>query len=384
MSYKHLFTQALSASRLHFAAHSHHLWPDAALDGHEEAARDSAVLADQKWERILSEVLPRSQQEVAAELGVPDPGTIAFSSNTHDLIVRLFSAKERVGPIRVLTSDGEFHSFRRQADRWEEAGTIERHVIPCEPYDTFGERFLVAMNEVSPDITFVSHVMFNSGLRLDDIEALAAYAKPDGPWVVIDGYHAFMAIPVDLSAVADRVFYLAGGYKYAMAGEGSCFMHCPPGFAPRPAITGWYAAFGHLEKRVEGVPYSSDGLRMMGATFDASALYRFNAVRAMLAENGIDTAIATKHAARLRELLEKHLLAGISGSIGEATLLKPNAHGPEARFVALRDSRVGEWRAALAAHQVVVDTRDDVLRIGLGIYQDEEDVMRLIDIAARL
>ena len=30
-----------------------------------------------------------------------------------------------------------------------------------------------------------------------------------------------MALPTDLQRVAPRVFYLAGGYKYAMAGEGA-------------------------------------------------------------------------------------------------------------------------------------------------------------------
>jgi selenocysteine lyase/cysteine desulfurase len=384
VSYKHLFSQALSAPRLHFAAHSHHLWPDAALAGHAEAGRDAALLADAKWGRILEEVLPCAQREVASELGLPDPSTIAFSPNTHDLLVRLFSAKERTGPLKVLTSDGEFHSFRRQADRWEEAGTIERHIIACEPYQTFAERFLAAMDQIEPDIAFVSQVMFNSGLRFDDIAALAAHARPEGPWVVIDGYHAFMAIPVDLSGVADRVFYLAGGYKYAMAGEGACFLHCPPGFAPRPVVTGWYAAFGHLEGRVQGVQYSTDGMRMMGATFDASALYRFNAVRTMLEANSITTSVATAHAARLRELLERHLAAGTSGPLREAQLVRPNPRGPEARFVALRDPRAGEWRAALAARDVIVDARDDVLRIGLGLYQDPDDVMRLIQIMATL
>lgn len=384
MSYKHLFSQSLAAPRLHFAAHSHHLWPDAAIAGHAQAAQDAALLADRKWERILGEVLPTAQREVAAELGLPDPGTIAFSPNTHDLLVRLFSAMSRPRSIRVLTSDGEFHSFRRQADRWVEAGVIERYVIPSEPYSTFGERFLAALAQVEPDIVFVSHVMFNSGLRFNHIDALAAAAKPDGPWVVIDGYHAFMAIPVDLSSIADRVFYLAGGYKYAMAGEGACFLHCPPGFAPRPLVTGWYAAFGHLEGRVDGVPYPVDGMRMMGATFDASALYRFNAVRAMLRENGVDTQVATAHAAGLRARIEHHLSSGALGVLSEATLLKPNGTGPDARFVALRDPRAGEWRAALAARDVIVDAREDVLRIGLGLYQDQEDVMRLTEIAAML
>ena len=73
---------------------------------------------------------------------------------------------------------------------------------------------------------------------------------------MIDGYHAFMARPVDLSAVAGRAFYLAGGYKYAMGGEGCCFLHSPPGWLPRPRDTGWYAAFGALGAAPSGVPYA--------------------------------------------------------------------------------------------------------------------------------
>ena len=64
--------------------------------------------------------------------------------------------------------------------------------------------------------------------------------------VVVDGYHGFMARPTDLSAVAERIFYMAGGYKYAMAGENCCFLHCPPGWGERPHATGWLAEFGGL------------------------------------------------------------------------------------------------------------------------------------------
>ena len=74
-------------------------------------------------------------------------------------------------------------------------------------------------------------MLFNSGRLFDRVAELAALARPEGPWVVIDGYHAFMAIeaPID-PAIASSIFYLGGGYKYAMAGEGMGFMHCPPGF----------------------------------------------------------------------------------------------------------------------------------------------------------
>ena len=73
-----------------------------------------------------------------------------------------------------------------------------------------------------------------------------AVARPD-TLIVVDGYHGYMALPTDLAAIEARAFYLSGGYKYAMAGEGVAFLHAPPGLVPRPRDTGWYAAFEALE-----------------------------------------------------------------------------------------------------------------------------------------
>ena len=97
------------------------------------------------------------------------------------------------------------------------------------------------------DLILVSQILFGSGRRFDGVDELASLARPDGPWVVIDGYHAFMAIERPFApAAAQKAFFLGGGYKYAMAGEGMGFMHCPPGFGPRPPLTGWFAEFDDL------------------------------------------------------------------------------------------------------------------------------------------
>ncbi len=39
----------------------------------------------------------------------------------------------------------------------------------------------------------------------DRVEELAALARPEGPWVVIDGYHAFMAIDAPFDGQRPRV-----------------------------------------------------------------------------------------------------------------------------------------------------------------------------------
>jgi selenocysteine lyase/cysteine desulfurase len=292
------------------------------------------------------------------------------------------AAVSETWPIRVLTSDGEFHSARRQFARWEESGAAVFGRVPVEPYETFAERFLTAAQGGSYDFIFVSQVMFGSGLMFDPLQELAALGRPDGPWVVIDGYHAFMAIDRPFSGEAPTAaFYLGGGYKYAMSGEGCAFMHAPPGFGERPRITGWFAEFEDLTLPPGSVGYAKDASRFLGATFDPSALYRFTAVRRMLAENGLTTARISAHV----DALQRQLLDSLGGtSVAGAELLNPLDGGPHARFLAFRSAHAQRWYAELKAQNCITDVRGEVLRIGFGIYQDERDVERLVELLGRL
>jgi selenocysteine lyase/cysteine desulfurase len=378
VSFKRLFSKALAAApgRLHLAAHSHHLWPDATYEAQVQYWTDSTELADRKWDKVLGEVWPEAQGHVAAELGLRSPSSVVFAPNTHELLVRLFSAVE-TRPVRVLATDEEFHSFRRQSARWVEAGEITLEVVSVEPFDTFEARFGEAAGR-DCDLIFASHVFFKSGRVFEGVFDLARLSRPEGPWLVIDGYHGFRAVPTDLSGVADRIFYLSGGYKYAMAGEGAAFMHAPEGFGERPTVTGWYAEFGDLEGPPGGVGYVRDAGRFLGATFDPSGLYRFNAAARMLAEEGLTTARVSDHVAAL----EARLVG--AGPLSEAELLNPLDGRPHARFLAFRHPQAQTWKAALMAEDVITDVRDDVLRIGLGLYHDADDIDRFTGVAKRL
>jgi selenocysteine lyase/cysteine desulfurase len=381
LSFKHLFSRSLGAdpNRLHMASHSHHLWPDASFEGQTECWNDAARFADGKWDRIMDEVWPEAQGHVAAELGTGMADAIVFAPNTHQLLVSLFAAASSTWPIRVLTSDGEFHSARRQLARWEESGaaTVER--VSAEPFDTFSDRFLDRARSGEHDFIFVSQVLFGSGRRFERVDELAQVARPDGPWVVIDGYHAFMAVERPFGGTAPHsAFYLGGGYKYAMAGEGCAFLHAPPGFGERPRITGWFAEFEDLTLPPGSVGYRKDAMRFMGATFDASGLYRFNAVQRMLKENGLTTARISSHVTALQE----RLLGATGGTVlGSAERL--NRPG-NARFLAFRSPEAQRWSSELEAMNCITDVRGDVIRVGLGIYHDESDIDRFAKLAAEL
>jgi selenocysteine lyase/cysteine desulfurase len=163
-----------------------------------------------------------------------------------------------------------------------------------------------------------------------------------------------------------------------MAGEGAAFLHAPPGFGPRPPITGWFAEFDDLSLPPGMVGYAADAMRFMGATFDASGLYRFNAVRRMLADNGLTTAGITAHVAALQiQLLE----AVRTTPLGKAELLNPLTPGPHARFLAFRSPLAQRWSEALKLMGCVTDVRADVLRVGVALYHDEADVAAFAQLA---
>jgi selenocysteine lyase/cysteine desulfurase len=186
-----------------------------------------------------------------------------------------------------------------------------------------------------------------------------------------------MALPVNLSAVANRIFYLGGGYKYAMAGEGVCFMHCPAGYGPRPRDTGWYAAFGALSRRDGAVAYAEDGGRFLGATFDPSGLYRLRAVFDWLDANALAVSAIHDHAItlldRLAEALDASRLAGLS----RGDLITPLASGPSrGHFLAYAHPRSEENERRLMAANVIVDRRGDRLRFGIGCYHTQAEIER--------
>lgn len=386
MSFKPLFSRALALNpgRLHFAAHSHHLWPDASFEGQMQAWKDANRHADRKWDLLFGEVWPEAQTHVSRELALPDPSTVAFAGATHDFLVRIVSGLAR-RPVRILTTDGEFHAFRRQAARWEEAGEAVVTRVPTAPVDTLAERFVAAARAGHFDLIVISQVFFRSGWSFDGVAALAELARPEGPWVVVDGYHSFMAVPTDLSAVADRIFYVSGGYKYAMSGEGAGLLHAPPGYCERPVITGWFAEFGNLQGPPDGVQYRADAGRFLGATYDFTPLYRFNHVRRMLDAEGLTTASIADHARGLQAHFQTAMAAGAAGRLAEAEIVNPVVgDGPRARFLAVRHPEAQVWRAKLLEANVVTDVREDILRFGFGLYQDPQDVDRLAEACARV
>ena len=365
--------------RLHFTAHSHHPWPNVSRQAHLSAWEDANDLADSKWERIFGEVIPRSRGHLARILGLSDPESIVFAPNTHEFVVRILSCFEKA-PVRILTTGSEFHSFARQRCRWEESGQVECVEVPTEPFETFPARFAAAAEKHTFDLIFLSRVFFDSGFAADAVSELLNAVGPKEPWIVLDGYHEFMARPTSLGELEDRCFYLAGAYKYAMSGEGACFLHCPSGYGPRPVNTGWFAGFGALEDgaMAKEIPYAEGGQRFAGATVDPTAFYRFNAVMDLWENEGLSVDAIHGHVRSLQGRFLEQLASAKVSNLSPEELVPGAEIAERGNFLTFRTNKAGEISERLESEQVMTDFRGDRLRFGFGIYHDESDIDALM------
>lgn len=380
-SYKPYFRTALEGigDHLHFAAHSHHLWPDVTRDAQIACWEDGAALNDAKWDRVFGEVIPQAQSHIASVLSLPEPGQIVFGPNVHGFLLRLLSCLPTDRPARILSTDGEFHSFSRQARRLAEDGLIALDTVPCDPFVSLEQRLTDAIRTNHYDLVYLSRVFFDSGRALQGLDSIVRSVPSPDTLIAIDGYHGFAAVPTDLSPIADRVFYLAGGYKYAMSGEGCCFMAVPPGCELRPRDTGWYASFATLSGGDNRVAYAQDGWRFAGATFDPAGVYRMNAVFGLFEELGLTVASMHARVAELQSQFLDALDAAKLGACSRQTLI--HAGPPHGRFLTFD---VGTPHAAQALTDALehagvrIDSRGPRVRFGFGLYHDPADVTELI------
>ena len=359
----------------HYAAHSHHYWPDITRQAMVQYWDDSAKYVDDKWSYFFSKMVPETQQLIADVLNISHPKQIVFAPNTHEFVYRLLSCFPHRKTIKILTTDSEFYSFDRQINRLTETTTVEVEKIATEPFDSFEARFIEKIKNTDFDLIFFSQVFFNSGFAINDLKKIVQSVRNSETQIVVDGYHGFMALPTDLSSIEDRIFYLAGSYKYAQGGEGCCFLVVPKNCQLQPTYTGWFAGFADLANSVkkDKVSYADDGYRFAGSTMDFSALYRLHAVLSLFKQDNLTVSKIHLDIQNKQENFLKHLDQVKLPFLKLDQLLKfnsKNQHGHFFTFNLDSSEDAAKIAALLKENKIVTDYRKNRLRFGFGLYQE--------------
>jgi selenocysteine lyase/cysteine desulfurase len=368
------YTRFRVGERLLLTGHSHQAWPDAGFEAQAEAWLDAAELVDDKWERAFARA-DEVRRGFARLLDDPD-GAIALGASTHELIVRLLSALPLGARPRLVTTDGEFHTIRRQLDRLAEEG-IEIVRVAEQPVGSVTERLAAAVDDRTA-LVLVSKVFFDSGRIARDLGAVADRCARHGARLLVDAYHALNVVPFSIrdEGLGDA-FVVGGGYKYCQLGEGNCFLRIPAACDLRPVVTGWYSEFSALSGRDRSgkVAYGAGGDRFAGATYDPASHYRGARVFRFFADEALPPAL-------LREVSQHQI--GVLAEAFDRLDLDPKVvtrdrSAPLAEsggFLALRAPDAGTLSQGLRARGVHTDSRGEVLRFGPAPYLSDAQLTR--------
>lgn len=354
------------AERLLLTGHSHQAWPDVGFEAQAESWLDAARYVDGKWDHAF-ERADRVRKGFGRLLGDVGGG-IALAPNTHELVVRLLSALPLRRRPRLLTTDGEFHTIRRQLARLEEEG-LEVVRIAEVPAESVAERLAAAVDDRTA-LVLVSAVFFDSGRIARGLGAVAERCRRHGTALLVDAYHALNVVPFSLAeeGLLDA-FLVGGGYKYCQLGEGNCFLRLPPDCRLRPVVTGWYSEFTALEdrERPDRVAYGEKGDRFAGATYDPASHYRASAVFRFFRDRALTPAL-------LREVSQHQiglLAAGFDALDLDPAVVTRDRGVPLSEiggFLAIRSPLATALAAGLRRRNVFADARGDILRLGPAPY----------------
>jgi kynureninase len=367
------YTRFAVTERLLLSGHSHQAWPDVAEDGLLECFADAAATVDGKWSRA-EEVADDVRAGYQRLLGDP-AAAIALGPNTHDLVVKLLSTLDLRHRPRVVTTDGEFHSLRRQLDRLAEEG-LELVRVEAEPVDTLAERLAAEVDDRTC-LVGVSAVLFMSARIVPDLHALVPACERHGAELLVDAYHALGPVPFDVHELGlSSAWVTGGGYKYLQLGEGNAFLRLPPhAHEVRPIVTGWFAEFEDLTRDHEphAVTFGPPATRFASGTYDPSSNYRGARVFRFFEEHGLGPAF-------LREAYQHQL--GVLATAFDALDLSEHLVARDrdvplkslGGFLSLRAPLAGEIQRALVDRGMFTDSRADRLRVGPAPYLSDDQL----------
>ncbi|HKO22015.1 MAG TPA: kynureninase, partial [Candidatus Eisenbacteria bacterium] len=293
--------------------------------------------------------------------------------------VRFLSALPLAKRPRLVTTDGEFHTIRRQLDRLAEDSRIEVVKVPAYPAATVAERLAQAIDDRT-SAALVSSVLFETAHIVPGLDRALTACRSRGAELLVDAYHQLNVVPFSLAGLGEA-FVVGGGYKYCQLGEGNCFLRVPPGRDDlRPLVTGWFSEFAHLTERVPGrVPYGAGPARWSGATYDPTSHYRAASVFRFFEEMGLDP--------EFLRAVSRHQV-GLLADRFDALEMDPRRIARDrdvplervGGFLAFRAPEAGRIAAKLRERGMLTDHRGEWLRLGPAPYLSDDQLTASIDL----
>ncbi|QDQ28764.1 aminotransferase class V-fold PLP-dependent enzyme [Chitinimonas arctica] len=283
-----LFSQVLArdAREIYLANHSLGRPLDATAAHIAEASQAWFTQLDGAWAPWWQE-MAQWRAHTAALVGAPRADCIVPKTSAGQGLRAVLNSYDR--PPRVLSSDAEFDSIDHILKQYAAKGRAHLRSANTRADGLVAVDDLIARLD-GIDLLVVSQVFFATGQILQDLPRLIAAAHAAGARVLLDVYHGYGVLPLDLAGL--QVDYaIAGSYKYLRGGPGVCWLYVSPAMLAAGHTTldtGWFAKRDPFAYRRPMPPeFSEGGDAWLESTFNPLGFYQARAGLALVAALGV-------------------------------------------------------------------------------------------------
>jgi kynureninase len=219
-----------------------------------------------------------------------------------------------------------------------------------------------------------SHVFYATG-AVQDVKTIAEIAHRHGAMMVVDGYHSFGVLPIDVSDLGVD-FYLAGTLKWACGGPGLTFIYAAQDATASltSRITGWFASADQFAFETTRYEPAASARRFQLGTPAIATVYSGIPGLEMLREATVPAIWE-----RIRSLTS---LVVDRVEAEEWDLASPSDADSRGGIVMLRLSDPDQVVESLAGEGVIIDARPGKIRISPHFYNTEADVQAALQAIA--
>jgi kynureninase len=354
-----LFSQTLARDRIYLANHT----LGRPLDQmHADLSQGAQLWSDalrDAWEPWLAEEA-NYRSALAGMLGLERPDCLVPKVSAGGALRAVLNTLPQGAT--VVTTTGEFASVSVVLAQYAALGRLRVVLAAPAPEGTHtAESVNEAMRrEPSLRLVVVSHVFYSDAQVFQNLATLAAACRAHGAQLLVDCYHSFGVLPVDMPALGCD--YLIGGcYKYLRGGPGAAFLALAPHVADgalRPLDTGWFA-----QEAAAGTntgPRHEDGpaLRAGGDAW-------LEGTPPVLTYYQARSGLAFTHAVGVERLRAYSLgqLQGLRALLGERGIATHGGDAAHGAFLTIATPDPAEVVRQLAQKRIAVDARDGQLRV---------------------
>jgi cysteine desulfurase/selenocysteine lyase len=335
----------------------------------EQCIEDQHRQGNRRWEGGWTKKEPDVRQKLA-DLALVSPEEIAIVGNTVQGLSAVAAGLDWKAGDNVVTNGLENPSNVYPWLNLEQRFGVEVRIVPAVGPRVILEDLLAAADERTRVIT-VSSVQWTNGFRID-LASIGSFCRERGIYFVVDaiqGLGALRFYPRELNVD----FFSAGAYKWLLGPVGIGCFYCrkellaqlwPAGAGPRSVVDG-----NSLEYKMELRPTAQ---RFEGGSLNYVGLHGFSASLDIILQAGVKD--IERHVLALSDLLIQRLQE--KGYRVLSSLVPEERSGIVSFDHARHDSsRLVE---ILLESKVVVSLREGAVRTAVHLYNNEEDVDRLI------